>query len=370
MQIGILTMHRVKNYGSFLQAYALKSVIGSFGHEVTFRDFRNGTPRHLGVKVVAPSLTKKLTKIPRLVSHLPTTVDKHKFRHLFNTSFERDYLPLLGVNSHENYDLQADVMVIGSDEVFNYCQNQRFGYVPCLFGHEIDAKTIVSYAASAGYANWNDVIADNMVDELGSGLKKMQHISVRDENTRRLVEVCTGQSPTMVIDPTLIYDFDAHVPQQRVVEGNYLLIYAYEGRMDSQREIYAVKTFAAQHQLKVVSIGAYHAWCDENLVVSPFEMLNVFKEAAYIVTETFHGSIFAMKFGKRFAAFVRTDNPLGSNTNKLTYLLHQFGMESRIVNMPEALESVLLAETPMHVFGDRLAPLREQSMQFLKQALQ
>lgn len=370
MQVGILTMHRVKNYGSFLQAYALKRVIETMGHEVTFRDFHDGLPRHLGEKVIAPSLAKKIAKIPYLISHLPTTISRHTFRYHFNSSFERDYWPVLGVSATNNYNLQADMMVIGSDEVFNYCQNQRFGYVPCLFGHQIAAKSIVSYAASAGYANWNDVIADNMVDELGSGFKKMRHISVRDENTRRLVEVCTGQSPTMVIDPTLIYDFDAHVPQQRVVKGHYLLIYAYEGRMDSQREIDAVKTFASKHQLKVVSIGAYHAWCDENLVVSPFEMLNVFKEAAYIVTETFHGSIFAMKFGKQFAAFVRSDNPLGSNTNKLTYLLHQFGMESRIVNMPEALENVLLAQTPTHVFNERLVPLREQSLHFLKQALQ
>lgn len=370
MQIGILTMHRVKNYGSFLQAYALKSVIESLGHEVTFRDFHYGLPRHLGEKVVAPTLAKKIAKIPYLVSHLPTTMRRHAFRYRFNSSFEQEYWPVLGVNISKHYDLRADTMVIGSDEVFNYCQNQLFGYVPCLFGHQIEAKTIMSYAASAGYANWNDVIADNMVEELGSGFKKIQHISVRDENTRRLVEVCTGEAPTMVIDPTLIYDFDAHIAQQRVVEGDYLLVYAYEGRMDSEREIHAVKAFAAQHQLKVVSIGAYHAWCDENLVVSPFEMLNIFKEAAYIVTETFHGSIFAMKFGKQFAAFVRNDNPLGSNTNKLTYLLHQFGMESRIAHTPEALESVLLAETPVHVFNARLAPLREQSLHFLKQALQ
>jgi hypothetical protein len=370
MQIGILTMHRVKNYGSFLQAYALKSVVESLGHSVTFRDFHHGSPRHLGQKVVAPSLVKKVAKIPQLVANLHTTISKHQFRHRFNTRFEHDFMPMLGVGISKNYNLQADAMVIGSDEVFNYCQNQVFGYVPCLFGHDITAKKIMSYAASAGYANWNDVIADNMVDELGSGFKKMSDISVRDENTRLLVEVCTGQSPTMVVDPTLIYDFDAHLPKQRIVDGNYLLVYAYEGRMDSAREINAVKAFALQHQLKVISVGAYHAWCDDNIVVSPFEVLSLFKEAAYIVTETFHGSIFAMKYGKQFAAFVRSDNPLGSNANKLTYLLHQFGMESRIVSTPEALEQVLLAKAPVEVFNERLAKLSAQSLQFLKQALQ
>ena len=55
MEVGILTMHRVLNYGSFMQAFALKSVIESFGHDVRFMDFKNGVPRHRCLLYTSPS---------------------------------------------------------------------------------------------------------------------------------------------------------------------------------------------------------------------------------------------------------------------------------------------------------------------------
>lgn len=369
MEVGILTMHRVMNYGSFMQAYALKSVIESFGHHVTFRDFRNGEPRHLGQKVVKPGIMSKIARVPGALGNLNGTLRKRAFRRDYRWCFQDTCWPLLGVPALPDYSLKADAMVIGSDEVFNYTQNHAFGYVPCLFGHGVEAPVILSYAASAGYANWNDVVADKMEEELGSGLRSMKHISVRDENTRLLVEHCTGNAPQLVIDPTLVYDFDRHIPQQRVVAGDYLLVYVYEGRMNSRQEIHAVRSFAARHGLRVISAGAYHEWCDDNIVVPPFELLRVFKDAACIVTDTFHGSIFAMKQGKQFATFIRNDNPLGSNANKVLYLLRQFGMESRIVNDPGDLERVLAASAPYTVFNERLLPLRQASLEFLKRAL-
>lgn len=369
MEVGILTMHRVLNYGSFMQAYALKSVIESFGHHVTFRDFKNGEPRHKGKKVSPPGFLDKVAKIPQAIADLEGTLKKRAFRRKFNNYFKQTCWGLLEVPQEPNHGLVADAVVIGSDEVFNYTQNHAFGYVPCLFGHGINAPLILSYAPSAGYANAKDVVTDGMVEEIAAGLRRMKHVSVRDENTRLLVERCTGESPTLVVDPTLIFDFDDVMPQERVVEGNYILVYAYEGRMDSVQEISAVKDFAAQHKLKIVSAGSYHAWCDENIVVSPFELLKVFKDAAFVVTDTFHGSIFSMKNAKQFATFVRDDNPLGSNANKVRYLLDQFGMGSRIVNDLSLMDKILTTPAPYDVFNERLLGLRKTSLDFLKLAL-
>lgn len=369
MEVGILTMHRVLNYGSFMQAYALKSVIESMGHQVTFRDFRAGVPRHRGVKVKVAGMVGKLAKLPKVLGALDDAIKKRLFWRRFNSTFKQTTWPLLGVQPAMNYSLKADAMVIGSDEVFNYTQNHLWGYVPCLYGHEIEAPLILSYAPSAGYANWEDVVADEMVEELRSGLQRMKYISVRDENTRRLVETCTGSSPTMVIDPTLIFDFTPLIPAQPVIPGRYILVYAYEGRMDTDAEISAVRAFAAKHELAVVSAGSYHGWCDDNIALSPFELLRAFQDAAYVVTDTFHGSIFAMKSGRQFATFVRGDNPLGSNSNKVSYLLHQFGMEGRIVNDLDLMEGVLMTPAPYERFRARLQQLQGGSLAYLQQAL-
>ncbi len=368
LKVGILTMHRVLNYGSFMQAYALKSVIESFGHEVTFRDFKNGSPRHIGEKVKKRGGIKKLSKLPKVLSDIPGTLQNRRFKKELKKCFEQVCWPVLHVPQVPDYNLSADVMVIGSDEVFNYTQNHAFGYVPCLFGHGVDAPVILSYAASAGYANVEDVVNDGMKEEITSGLGRMKYIAVRDENTRKLVECCTNESPALVIDPTLIYDFDELVPKTPVVEGGYLLVYAYAGRMDTRQEIDAVRKIAEKHQLRLVSAGAYHAWCDDNIVVSPFELLRLFKDATFVVTDTFHGSIFAMKAHTQFATLIRQEHSLGSNSNKVLYLLKQFGMDTRIVTDLARLEDVLSMPAPWDAFMARLEPLRRSSYDFLRTA--
>lgn len=351
-----------------MQAYALKSVIESFGHQVTFRDFRKGLPRHIGEKVKRPGAIGKLAKLSKLFSRIPATLHNRRFNRDLKKCFEQVCWPALNVPQAPDYNLSADVMVIGSDEVFNYTQNHSFGYVPCLFGIGVEAPVILSYAASAGYANAEDVIKDGLKAELSSGLSRLKYIAVRDDNTRKLVECCIDKSPELVIDPTLIYDFDALVPKSPVVAGNYLLVYAYAGRMDSAQEVDAVKKFAATHQLKLVSAGAYHAWCDENIVVSPFELLRVFKDAAFVVTDTFHGSIFAMKSHRQFATLIRKQHKLGSNSNKVEYLLRQFGMDSRIVTDLAQLEGILSTPISWVTFNARLEPLQKSSHDFLRTA--
>lgn len=368
LEVGVLTMHRVLNYGSFMQAYALKRVIESFGHKVTFRDFKNGSPRHVGDKVKKSGGIRKLAKLPRVLSDISGTLHNRRFNSELKKCFEQVCWPLLNVPQEPDYNLSADIMVIGSDEVFNYTQNHAFGYVPCLFGHGVEAPVIISYAASAGYANAGDVVNDGMKEEISSGLNRIKHIAVRDENTRELVECCINKTPTLVIDPTLVYDFDALLPKSPVVNGDYLLVYAYAGRM-AAHEIEIVREFAVKNQLKLVSAGAYHAWCDENIVVAPFELLRVFKDAAFVVTDTFHGSIFAMKSNRQFATLIRKQHKLGSNSNKVLYLLRQFGLDSRIVTDLSQMDNVLSAPAPWVDFRARLEPLQKQSHDFLRTAL-
>ncbi len=365
MKVGILTMHRVVNYGSFMQAFALKRCVEALGHQVEFRDFRAGEPRHIGEKVVSPGVLLKIINNPKKILNAIAALKKRVFQKQIANCFKSVCWPLLDVSERPNYDLRADAMIIGSDEVFNYTQNHVFGYVPCLFGHEIEAPIIVSYAASAGYANWDDVQRDGMREELASGFRRMKHIAVRDENTRVLVESCSGKMPTMVIDPTLIYDFAAEMPRQPVHSPGYVLVYAYEGRMESATEIRAIKAFARSEGLRVVSAVFFHNWCDENVVVTPFELLRLFEDAAFVITDTFHGSIFALKAEKKFAALIRDQSQWGSNSNKVRYLLEQFGMSSRILVDIEQLSLVLNDPAPYDEFHVRLAELQKTSRDYL-----
>lgn len=365
MLVKILSMHRVVNYGSFMQAYALKRVVESMGAQCSFADFAPGTPRHKGAKVQVDGPFKKALKLPRFLLNISSQLEKRRFHAKMQAVFTREVWPLLGMTEQQDFDYSSDLFIVGSDEVFNYTQNHIFGYVPALFGHGVTARRLISYAASAGYASLTDVKNDGMTEELRSGLAKFDNISVRDQNTKDMVAGVLGTQPTMVVDPTLLYDFSKEIPKLAPRAEKYLLVYAYEGRMESPEEVDRIKAFARARNLKIVSPGFYHAWCDENVVVSPFELLAYFQNAEYVVTDTFHGSIFAIKARKRFVTLVREKSKWGGNASKVSFLLEQLKLSHRVIGDMNELPSMMDKDVDYSVTDEALAYWRGQSLGFL-----
>jgi hypothetical protein len=368
MRVKILSMQRVVNYGSFMQAYAMKRVLESFGNEVSFCDFKPGTPRHLGEKVKKSTLLERLSRLPQRLMNPRQTMEKRQFRRDLDNCFAQRVWPLLGMDTELDYDSRCDLMVIGSDEVFNYTQNHVFGYVPAFFGHGLESKSIISYAASAGYASLKDVENDGMGPELAAGFKKFDALGVRDQNTYDIVARYAERQPTYVVDPTFLYDFDAEVPAPTHAPG-FVLVYAYEGRLDAPPDVKKIKEFAASKGLTVVSAGFYHEWCDEHVIVTPFELLALFRQASYVITDTFHGTIFSIKNRKPFVSLLRGEHRSGGNSNKLGFLLHQVGLSERINTDLSQVGAHLETPIDYDTVHRKLAELRQSSMDFLASAM-
>lgn len=318
MKIGILSMQEVKNYGSFLQAFSLKKNIEALGHECDFVNIIPG--RQIGVYKQG-----NLHKVRLLVERLWGRDIVKRFWTIFQFQyrFSKEFLPYLGVKRGPR-EGHHDIVVIGSDEVFNCAQKTWFGFSPQLYGEGLDADKVITYAASFGATTVEKLQALGLKDEVARMLGNLNQISVRDENSRDTVKTLTGIDSYMHVDPVLIYDYQGYVPEAKH-KSNYIIVYTYPGRISDKHEIAAIQTFAKKKGLKLLSIGHYFPWCDV-VVPSPFEVLALFRDAAYIVTDTFHGSVLSIKYCKKFCTIVRE-----MNNQKLTYLLKQFGLESRVV---------------------------------------
>ena len=334
MKIGILSMQKVINYGSFLQAYALKGSIESLGHKCFFIDIKPG--RNIGNNALE---TKKRSKLEFLIKRF----DRYIFRriqHHFHTKkrrerFKSEFFPILGVEKIDNYDSQYDVVVIGSDEVFNCARNTKWGFAKTLFGEGIDSERIITYAASCGDTTLDKLEQCGIKEEVENALHNIKVFSVRDDNTKLFVEALTDKKVIENIDPTLIYDFSKNLPSS-IPEKNYILIYAYDNRISDIETIKAIKLFAKKHKKKIISAGVYQNWCDKNILCTPFELLAYFRDADYVVTDTFHGTVFSIKHNKRFASIIRE-----SNKQKLGYLLKKFNLSNRELNDLNNLENIL-----------------------------
>lgn len=333
MKVAILSMQEVKNYGSFLQAFSLKSNIEALGHTCDFINIIPGRQLN-GYKI------NRFHKIKLLFQRLWgwDFIKRFKTIYRFQTRFSKEFLPYLGVKPGENRT-HYDIVVIGSDEVFNCAQQTWFGFSPQLFGKGINADKVITYAASFGATTLDKLQEMGIKDEVGELLRNLACISVRDENSSIIVKALTDKAPLRHVDPVLIYDYTRYMPSE-VKKNDYMIVYTYPGRITDENEIDAIRTYARQQALRVVSIGHYFPWCDEVVVPTPFEVLAYFRDAACIVTDTFHGSVFSIKFNKPFCTIVRN-----MNNQKLSYLLKQFGLEGRIANDVSRMQTIL--ETPI-----------------------
>jgi polysaccharide pyruvyl transferase WcaK-like protein len=271
---------------------------------------------------------------------------------------------MLGITEKRNYRDQVDVLVIGSDEVFNCLQPNPFvGYSRELFGKDNNAGKIISYAASCGNTTLEGLKKYNIDKEVGQMLKKFSAISVRDNNSFEVINKLTEKSPIINVDPVIIADFDTYIPEQNKLK-DYILIYAYQDRISNEKEINAIKNFAYNHNKKLVSIGSHQKWVDIKIEADPFELLSYVKNADYIITDTFHGSIFSIKYNKPFATFIRE-----SNKQKLRDLLQRFSVADRELKNANELEDILLKPIDFDRVNSIIAVEKEKSIAYLQDNL-
>lgn len=352
IKINIMSMQRVINYGSFLQAYRLKKTIEKLGHSVEFTDFHvepclirkdAGIPLHIKLKSRLKQLIRKAGHAVFYKSYKKNKANEYESYIKLKGEIKSSCKNFLEIDENKNYLSKADVLVIGSDEVFN-CLNtdSGVGYSMELFGKNSRADRIISYAVSFGNTTYERVCESGVKDEISDLLKKFDAISVRDKNSLNIISKLINHEPCYHIDPVLLYSFSKEldvIPAPQI--KNYILVYAYPYRI-SKAEGKNIKNFAKKHNKKIISLLGNQSFCNEHITCSPFEALNYFKNAEYVVTDTFHGAVMSVKYNKNFAVFVRSskENQYG-NEEKIFDLLERFSLTSRIVRRKNEMSGIL-----------------------------
>ena len=346
MKVGILSMQRVKNWGSFLQAFALKKTVEELGHECSFLDIKHNVglvPDEVSGINKTSINSGFLNRLSHFLSYcfkgqLIVCLKSKAYQRKFNSKYNEEFLPMLGVNKDCDEDNKSfDLVIIGSDEVFNCTQpKSAWGKTLHLFGEGIDARKIITYAASFGNTTLHDLEKCELKNKISDAFKNISAFSVRDANSYSIVEQLTGKRPELCVDPVMMYDFSSYMPKT-VPNKDYLIVYTYQGRITDADTIKAIKDFAISKNKKLISLYSYYSWCDYSIVAkTPFELLAYFANADYIVTDTFHGTIFSIIFSRNFCTILRN-----INTQKLKSLLSQFKLANRIVKTPADIKCQL-----------------------------
>lgn len=361
MKVYILSMQQVNNYGSVLQAYSLKKMIESLGNEVKFLAIEKGTDETLNLQCAEKDIDKKNDSwLKTQLNRVKGKIHGKKLRQVFS-----EFRNETGLNSM-NGDENADVCVIGSDEVFNCLQKSKWGFSSQLFGDVKSAEKVITYAASCGSTK-----ADNLSNELREAVKKaMAHlsaISVRDRNTAEFVEKISGEKMVYNLDPVAVGDFDDEIRNLNVnckLPKKYCIVYSYSERFSSPNEIKAISEYCKEHKLKIVAPFGRQKWIQSCETLTPFELLKAFQDAECIITDTFHGTLFGAKFGKKMAILIRE-----SNWNKLVDLTQRLQIQDHVITDISQLSTVLEMDLNKKKIYEILDLERAKSLDYLKENL-
>lgn len=333
MTIGILSMQRVVNYGSILQAYALKKTLEKYG-EVKFADIEKGE------EITNPiNNFNEYGKNENIICRCKGKFNRYFFKRVRNKfrqyKVKRKFIEyqkeLLNVSENADTKVKCDVLLIGSDEIFNCMHSSEWGLSLQLFGKYDYAQKIITYSASCGMTSYNDIPSD-YIQKISNAMCNISSVSVRDENTKSFAEKITNKKVFLHLDPVFIYDFKNEKRDYKI-NCKYILIYAYTNRIYKSEDIKIIRNFAKKKNCKLVAVGGFQFWCDINLILHPFEVLSVFENAEYVITDTFHGSVLSIKYHKNFISSVHN-----SNKNKVYDLLERFGFDNRV---SEKLNSII-----------------------------
>lgn len=291
MKIGIVTQPLQNNYGGILQNYALQKILKDLGHQVVTYD-RNykSTPWWMYlcswvksfIYLFIPGKRRPFAKI--------TSVEK-RFAFIQDFISKNISLSVPTTSISHIFDNNIDAIVVGSDQIWRpkYAPNIEESYLN--FANTNVRK--IAYAVSFGVDYWEYSSKQTLVCSLLA--KKFDSISVREESGVVLCKKYLGVKAAWVLDPTLLIKREDYLKLccNIPIEKKKILA-AYVLNLD-ERILSLCNSLAKEHGLE---LKFFSADCHAELSIP--EWLAFFRDASYVVTDSFHGTVFSIIFKKDF----------------------------------------------------------------------
>lgn len=326
MNIKVITRHIPSNYGSLLQSIATVFIIERLGYSCQIIDYQRKDER--GIKAVLASLRNKKNWNSNPFKKAVYISLRYPFEYIAQCKFgcmRKKYLKMTKkcVSIKELSQLKSDVFMTGSDQVWGPVLTRNFDEAYFLsFVHEAK-KT--AYAASFGKTQFSETVVCIYKKMLSS----YDAIAVRENNAVELLRSwnipCVGQ----VLDPTLLLagdDWDKYI--EKNIEGNYILVYQLHNNP-------ALNEYAKQFSLRTkmplirISSSFHQLLRGGKFVYLPNlgTFLSYIKNCSYLITDSFHGTAFALIFNKQFVEILPNNNTSGRNQS----ILQLTGLSNRIL---------------------------------------
>ncbi len=344
MRVGIVTLLG-NNYGGTLQAYALKEQLEKMGIDVTHINYQ---------------LSENKISIKRIIKTFIYYKRNKKFK-----KFKKEYFKLTkktkNIKELKKQSSNYDVFIAGSDQIWNQKIpiEDRGVFFLDFAGNQ---KKIV-YAASIG----RDIINEEEKGQISKWLNNLDYISIREKTGVNLYSKLTNKEIENVLDPALLLsdkEWDKIINKKIITNEKYIFSYtlgANKSVLDS------IEKISKKLNMKIIEISYKKNFENEIKNINdagPSEFVELIKNSDYVLTNSFHGTVFAILNKKQFFVFTR-----GNMNSRIYDLLDILKLKDRIIDNG-SIENIDLEERINYdEVYEILEKEREKSIKFLKQAL-
>lgn len=357
MKIGIFTQPLRNNYGGILQNYALQQVLIKLGHSPLTIDFR---PNASFVRYILsqcktllfffiPSKRRPFHKFMKQQSRFPQMAD-FVSRNILTTI----RLDWIGNNIVKRYGFEA--VISGSDQVWRPIYNFKLQYSFLSFVKDNHINKI-AYAASFGVDCWE--YSDSQTKMCSKLAKSFDAISVRECSGIDLCKKYLKVDAIEVLDPTLLLERDQYMTLcESILKPNKKFLAAYMLDMTDSKRLFIEKMANDKNlELNLFSAGA-------NLTMTVEQWLSNFRDSDYVITDSFHGTVFSIIFKKPFISIINRKR----GSDRFVSLLSKFNLIKRVFDIEEdnVFEDYVIDWT---YIDEIMSQERKKSLRFLSENL-
>lgn len=367
MKIGIVTFQCADNYGALLQCYALWKLLKNYCPDTEVIDYRNPAVEKVYTrytKLQRPIYRSLKTNVRAFLTGRIYRRRKAGFERLREKiDFSRSYTREEALAALPDYSL----VFAGSDQIFN--PDITYGFDDVYFLQAKGDFQKVTYAASVGNLSNSLMQSEEFLDRLGS----FDRLSFREANLT-VYALEKGLDAVQVVDPTLLLtqdEWDAAVLDvQAPADSPYLLLYYLEYNDDL---IQAAESLARKRGLLIYSFGRrwkkmltpegrLYRYCDD---AGPLDFVKLIRDAACVVTNSFHGTAFSVIYRKDVFIFRHS-----TSSARVESIADMCGITNRIFSSYDEFDTRQTTENDIVYNEERMAEAIRMSKEFIKETVE
>lgn len=324
-KIKIITIHCIHNFGSVFQSYGLVEYLRGQGYDASLIDYR-------------PAYYKKgRNVIRRFISIALNPFSQIKQSKKYQ-SFIDDEIPKTRKVYHNLQELselkdENAVFIAGGDQIWN-------SFHPC--GRDDSYKLMfvrdrkkIAYGTSMG----RNSFSEEELKSIAEKIKDFDSIGLREQSTVTMLQPFTPVNVYHAADPVILLDKEHYMPfigNERLIREPYMLMYLANKSIVLDRIVEKVSNVRG---LKIVHVcgSSKKCKCDYFLKsTGPKDLLNLIYYADFVVSASFHATLFSLLFNKQFCTLL----PEAGTNTRIEDLLAFYSLSERIVKSEEDVQAI------------------------------